>query len=172
MKNLMFCTYLLFFSTVTYGQIKDNTIVDNFFYTTLKSGVGEEVQLKFKFGANAIDSIKNSELFKIWESSTFSNPKNEKFITLHKGMDHLNIFLMSECEMASFYAKFELKNQSSYTLLPNSEGFIYFNDKSKMVITFPFKSQNGYGNLIFSKAFYTSFIENGEAKNTHFVSSN
>jgi hypothetical protein len=51
MKNLMFCTYLLFFSTVTYGQIKDNTIVDNFFYTTLKSGVGEEVQLKFKFGA-------------------------------------------------------------------------------------------------------------------------
>ena len=154
------------------AQIKDNTIIDNFFYTTLKSGVGEEVQLKFKFGTNAVDSIKNSELFKIWETTTFSDPKNEGYIKMHKDMDHLNLFLMSQCSMASFYAKLGLKNTSSYTLIPNSEGFIYFNDKSKMVISFPFKGQNGYGNLIISTAYYTSFIENGKSKNTHFISSN
>lgn len=172
MKNTILCFSFIFFTSLTFGQTKDNVIIDNYFYTTLESGVGEKVQLKFKLGSNAIDSIKGSQLFNIWESTTFSNPENKKWIERYKNMEHLNLFLMGECEMASFYAKLGLKNSSSYTLIPNSEGFIYYNDKSQMVISFPFKGQNGYGNLIISKAFYSSFIENGKPKNSHFISSN
>ena len=48
---------------------------------------------------------------------------------------------------------FELKNRTSYTPIVGDGGFIYVNDNNEIVITYPFKAQNGYGNFIMSKGF-------------------
>jgi hypothetical protein len=36
-------------------------------------------------------------------------------------------------------------------------------------ISFPFKAQNGYGNMIFMKAYYSMKFVNGKTETTHFV---
>ena len=158
-------------SLVSFSQEKENYIKDGFFYTKLESGVGEEILVKMSLSSDFLDKITTTEVFKKWKDETFSNPKNAGFIEKWKNQTDIETYLMSAVGMASFYAKWELKNRDSYTPV-NGKGFIYVNDKNEVNISFPIKGQNGYGNMIFATAYYSEKMKDGEVKNSHFVSSN
>jgi hypothetical protein len=70
--------------------------------------------------------------------------------------------------MASLYAQMDLKNSQSYLPIEGAEGMIYTMD-GKVNISFPFKAQNGYGNMIFMKAYYSLKFVNGKTETFHFV---
>jgi len=163
-KSLMLSILCIFFVAFCHGQDKDHYIKENMFYTVFESGVGEEIPMKFEMPDSTVNKIMDTEIYKNWEEVTFSNPKNEKFIMSQKHMQHVEIFLKSECRMGSFYAKMNLKNSNSYTPIAESKGFIYVNDKNEICISFSYKGQNAYGNFIVSKGYYTLSWVNGEIK--------
>jgi hypothetical protein len=128
---------------------------DNVFYSTLESGIGEKIPMPFRLTADAEMKIKETTIYQNWEKVTFSNPANEKYIEIHKSMQHFEMFLMGETFMASFYAKMKMKNGTSYSPVKGGEGMIYVNDKGEINISFPCQGQNGYGNTIISKVYYS-----------------
>jgi hypothetical protein len=105
--------------------------------------------------------IQSNDCFKNWDSTTFNNPKNADYIEKHKSHPHYETFLFSNINMASIYAQMDLKNYQSYLPIEGSEGMIYIID-GKINISFPFKAQNGYGNMIFMKAYYSMKFVNGK----------
>jgi hypothetical protein len=172
MKHTFFGVVLTLITTVAFSQEKENYIKDGVFYTKMKSGVGEQIPVKFKFGSDFEKKILETEVYKIWEKDTYTNPENEKYVERWKKQTHLETYLMSATSMASFYAQLELKNKTSFTPISGSEGFIYVNDKSEVNYSFPFKAQNGAGNMIFAKAFYVESVKDGKKESEHFISTN
>jgi len=171
MKKLLVLTMVLV-SFVSYGQQKEDYIKDGFFYTTFKSGVGETIPVKFKFGNDFLEKLPKSEVYLLWEKDTYSNPENAEYVERNKNKTHIETYLMGGTGMASFYAKFGLKNGTSYTPISNSEGFVYINDKGEVNFSFPFKGQNGYGNMLIATAYYSEKIKNGKRDRWHAISSN
>ncbi len=157
---------MMSFVTMSYSQSLKNSV----FYTTFQSGVGEKIPMEFSIDSSDVIKIQESEVFKNWDSVTFSNPQNAGYIEKWKSLSHIEMFLMSKTSMSSFYAKFQLKNSNSYTPI-NGISMIYCKD-GKITIVFPMKAQNGYGNYIMSKAFYTVEFVNGKEKEFYFISSN
>jgi hypothetical protein len=157
---------------VSYGQQKEDYIKDGIFYTTFKSGIGEVIPVKFKLSGDFLNKIQKSEIYLLWEKETFSNPENVGYIERHKNKTHVETYLMSCTSMASFYTKLGLKNGNSYTPIADGEGFVYVNDKNEVSFSFPFKGQNGYGNMLFATSYYTEKIKDGKRDNSHFISSN
>ena len=159
---------------VSFGQVKENYIKDGAFYTTFKSGVGEIVPVKFNLGNGGefLTELEKSEIYLLWEKETYTNPENSAYVEKNKDKTHIETYLMSCTWMASFYAKTGLKNSSSYTPIANSEGFIYINDKGEVCFSFPFKGQNGYGNMLIAEAYYTEKIKNGKRDYSHFIGNN
>jgi hypothetical protein len=169
MKNLNLTLATILFCLLTslsYSQ--DYQIKDGYFITTLKSGVGEMINVKLSINAETINLIQSNDCFKNWDSTTFNNPKNADYIEKHKSHPHYETFLFSNINMASIYAQMDLKNYQSYLPIEGSEGMIYIID-GKINISFPFKAQNGYGNMIFMKAYYSMKFVNGKTETTHFV---
>ena len=162
LSTLIFCV----FTSLSYSQ--DYGLKDGYFTTKIKSGVGQDVVVKFAISNENIELIKNHPSYKNWDSITFTNPKNADFIELHKSHTHLETYLYSTIGMASIWAKLDLKNMQSFTPILNSEGFIYCKE-DKINFSFPFQAQNGYGNMIFMKAYYSVKFENGKSVETHFV---
>jgi hypothetical protein len=153
-------------TTLSYSQ--DYQIKDGYFITTIKSGVGENINVKLSISAETIELIQSNDCFKAWDSITFNNPKNADYIEKHKNHAHFETFIFSNLNILSFYAKMELKNYESYLPIEGSEGMIYVSD-GKINISFPFKAQNGYGNMIFMKAYYTMKFVNGKTETSHFI---
>ena len=160
--GLMMCIFVQPVFSQDYG------LKDGYFTTTIKSGVGQDVVVKFTISNENIELIKNHPSFKNWDSITFNNPKNSDFVQLHKSHSHLETYLYSTIGMASIWARLDLKNSQSFTPILNSEGFIYCKE-DKINFSFPFQAQNGYGNMIFMKAYYSVKFENGKSVDTHFV---
>jgi len=160
--GLMMCVFVQTLFSQDYG------LKDGYFTTTIKSGVGQDVILKFVISDENIELVKNHESFKNWDSLTFNNPKNADYIEFHKNRSHLETYLFSKISMASFWIKYDLKNKQSFTPIQNSEGFIYC-DENKINISFPFQAQNGYGNMIVMKGYFSIQFENGKDVETHFV---
>ncbi len=171
MKKVLVLAMVLL-SFVSYGQQKEDYIKDGVFYTNFKSGTGEIVPVKFKISSDFLEKLQKSEVYLLWEKETFTNPENSEYVEKHKDKTRVETYLMSCTSMASFYAKFGLKNTSSYTPIPNSEGFVYVNDSGEVSFSFPFKGQNGYGNMLIAKAYYIEKIKNGKRDNTNFISTN
>jgi hypothetical protein len=61
------------------------------------------------------------------------------------------MYLFSECVGYNFITKYKTKKPSSYSVIENSKGKIYFDEEGNLTITFTFKSQNEYGNFDISK---------------------
>ena len=171
MKKLLVFSMVLV-SFVSYGQVKKNYVKDDFFYTTFESGVGETTPVKFKLGSDFLEKLPKSEIYLLWEKDTYSNPENSGYVEKNKDKTHIETYLMSCTSMASFYAKLGLKNGSSYTPIANGEGFIYVNDKGEVNFSFPFKGQNGYGNMLIATAYYTEKIKNGKIDTWHAIGNN
>lgn len=170
MKKVLLVLTLVLGTLVSNGQeTNQNYIKDNVFYTIFKSGAGEEIPVKFSFGDDFLNKITETEVYKLWETETFNNPANSGYIERNKDKTHIELYLMGSTYMASFYSKMGLKNTNSYTPI-NGEGFIYINDKGEVNFSFPFKGQNGYGNFIISKGYYTEFVKDGKKKNRNFIS--
>lgn len=170
LKGIMIALIMCLISLIHYGQGKTHYLKDDIFYTTFESGVGEKIKMEFNIDSNDIVKIQETELFKNWVNATFSNTENAEYIERWKSISHIEIFLMRTTSMASFYAQFELKNRNSYTPI-NGTSYIYCKD-GEITVMFPMKAQNGYGNFIISKAFYTIEFVDGEEKEFNFVSSN
>lgn len=169
MKMKLFTLLLTLFTFVSFAQ-KDNYIKENLFYTNFTSGVGEKIQVKFKFGSDFQTKVIENEIFKKWEVSTYTDSSNAGYVEKWKNQTHLETYLMGLTGMASFYAKLELKNGGSYSPIKDSEGFIYINDKGSINVSFPFKAQNGLGNMIFAKAYYIESLIDGKEETKHFIS--
>jgi hypothetical protein len=167
MKNLNSIT-LLFCVITSLSYSQEYQIKEGYFTTTLKSGVGEMINVKLSLSDETINLIKSNESFKYWDSTTFSNPENAGYIEKNKNHPHYETFLNSNVNMSSIYAQMDLKNSQSYLPIEGSEGMIYIKD-GKINISFPFKAQNGYGNMIFMKAYYSISFLNGKTETTHFV---
>lgn len=169
MKNLNLTLTTFIFSVLTslsYSQ--DYQIKDGYFTTTLKSGVGEMINVKFLISDETINKIQSHDCFKNWDSTNLNNPKNKEFIEKHKSHPRYETFIFSNITMTSIYAQMDLKNMDSYLPIEGSEGMIYITD-DKINISLPFKAQNGYGNMIFMKAYYSMKFVNGKKETTHFV---
>jgi hypothetical protein len=157
MKKLMLFVFCVL-SYYTISAQNENTnpyLKENVFYVTIESGGGEQISISFTLKSDAIEKIINSKIYKEWENVTFSDPKNAGFIEKYKTMPHIDIFLMGEIRMAAFYAKMKIKNSTSFLPVKGNGGFIYVGEGDKINISFPFQAQNGYGNMIFSKAYYS-----------------
>jgi len=161
MKKVVLVLTLVFASFVSFSQQKEDSIKNDVFYTSFKSGAGEKIPVNFAFPKDFLEKLQKSEVYLLWKERVLSNPKNVDTPTVE-------LYLKICTWTASFYAKLGLKNSTSYTPIANSEGFIYINDKGEVNFSFPYKAQNGYGNMIISKAFYTEKIKDGKIVNTHF----
>jgi len=146
---------LLFISFVSYSQ-NDPYLKDNVFYTTFESGVGIETKVSFSINQETLNKLDSFEVFKEYEKVTFNNPENEGYLKRWSKLSHKELFLMGNTSSASFMAKLKLKNGTSYTPIENSKGRIFFmTDNKKLVISFPFKAQNGRGDMLISNCYYT-----------------
>lgn len=169
MKNLnLKLTTLIFCVLTSLSYSQDYQLKDGYFNTTVKSGVGEMINIKFYISTETIDLIQSHDCFKDWDSTTFNDPKNEGYIEKHKSHSHFETFLFSNVYMTGFYAKMDLKNSQSFLPIENSEGNIFIAD-GKINISFPFKAQNGYGNMIFMTAYSSMKFVNGKTEKTHSI---
>lgn len=159
----------LFQAFITYGQEKTVYIDGNYFYTSFTDGVGQVIPFKFKFEDQFLGKLENCEIFNLWVDQTYSNPENKNFIEKNKDKSKVELFLISETGMASILTKMKLKNTTSYTILQDTEGFIEIEEDGDLYIEFPFKGQNGFGNLIFLKSTLTEKIDNGKIVREVFV---
>ena len=146
---------LLLLSFVSYSQ-NDPYLKDNVFYTTFESGVGIETKVSFSINQETLEKIDSFEVFKEFEKVTLNNPANEKYLKRWSKLSHKEMFLNGKTGSASFMAKLKLKNGTSYTPIENSKGRIFFmSDNQKLVISFPFKAQNGRGEMLISNCYYS-----------------
>jgi hypothetical protein len=104
MMTLMMCLITMF----SFGQ----NLKNNVFYTTFETGVGEKINMEFNVDSVSIKKIQETENFKNWVTETFSNTANAGYIEKWKSLSHIEMYLMGITSMASFYAKFELKNRN------------------------------------------------------------
>jgi hypothetical protein len=149
MMALMMC-----FTMVSFGQT--DKIVNEKFQTVLESGVGEKILFTFTISTANVEKIKNSKCFKMWDSTMFKTPANILFAENYKDSNRVELYLTMKTHFASISTKHKLKNSASYTPISTGEGMIYVDENGNdITIYFPFKAQNGYGNFIFSKSFYT-----------------
>ena len=172
MKKVSMVLLFALVTIVSFGQVKEDYVKDGFFYTTFKSGVGEVIPVKFKLGSDFLEKLPTTENYILWEKDMYSNPENSKAVELNKNKTHIETYLSSCTWMASFYAKLGLKNGGSYTPISNGEGFIYVNDKGEVSFSFPFKGQNGYGNMLIATAYYTEKMKNGKRDSWHGIGTN
>lgn len=149
---------------------KENYISDDVFFTKLESGVGEIVPVKFKLSSDLSATISSNKIFQEWDSTTYSNPKNAKFVEKWKNQTHLETYLIGITKMAGEMAKIDLKNGTSFSPIADSQGFINIMDDGSISVTLPFKAQNGNGNMVFAKAYYTEKIKGGKVIIDHFIS--
>lgn len=158
------CTFL-----ASYSQDTKTYIEGSYFHTNFTDGVGEAIPFKFRFENQFLDKLENSELFKLWVDQTYSNPENKIFIENNKDRSKVEVFLNSKTGMASILTKMKLKNTTSYTILQDAEGFIEIEEDGDLYIEFPFKGQNGFGNLIFLKSTLTEKVVDGKIVREVFV---
>lgn len=169
MKNLIMITLTICFIKVSYGQDTIHYYKDGFFYTNIKSGIGEDVPVKFTLTINDIEKIKSTINYQFWDSTTFSNPANQEYIERWKSKTHIEMFLMSEVNTASILTQMKLKNSTSYEPISQGQGLIYVNDKNQVSISFPFKAQNDIGNMKISKVLFLLKWENGKEVESNFI---
>ena len=132
--------------------------------------MGEEINMKFNVDSVSIKKIQETENYKNWVTETFSNPANAGYIKKWKSLSHIEMYLNHITSNASFLAKYELKNMTSYTPINGTSDIIC--EDGKITVVFPMKGQNGYGNFIMSQAFYVLEWVDGKEEEDFFVSSN
>ena len=161
-KSIIFSLVLFSFISAT-SQTKSEFpyFKDDVFYTKIENGIGEQIPAKFSISSETIIKIKSTKIYQNWEKDTYTNPENVGYVKKHKSMKHIEVFLMGETMMSSKYTQMKMKNQTSYSFVKGGSGHIFVGDNDKINISFPCQSQNGYGNIIISTAYY-SIIWNEE----------
>jgi hypothetical protein len=154
MKKLLLASFVLL-TSIAFGQLPK--IKDGVFYTTLSSGAGVDVSISFSIGN--VDKIKESEEYKTFlKDNDYINTWTKKGVK-----DTLTIFLMNQVNFVGEMTKLKLTNSTSFTPIENSKGYILI-DNDKLSIMFPFKAQNGLGNMVASKSLTegseTTILEN------------
>ena len=161
MKNyyyLLLCAFLLSFSS--FGQI--TKIENNELKLNLKSGARVEVPTTFSISKETIAIIKESKLYKKYEISLKNNPENEDFLKESEGIPYVDLFIYGKIVIANLMVKYKFKNPTSYSVVPNSKGMIYFSKKkNSLTISFSAQAQNGYGNQIMSDIYYLINLDTG-----------
>lgn len=140
MKNLFYLLILICTVNSAYSQ----KLAGNIYTTTVKNGAGQKSELRFQISEETLQKFKLSKEYSSCKSDTGYIRKQLDPIT----KDTIAICLMSRVNMATLMVRFELKNEASMQFIPDSEGIIYFTDDI-ICISFPFKAQNGYGNMVF-----------------------
>lgn len=167
---MKFYLTIAFIATTLFSFSQDPHLKQNVFYTTFESGVGVETKVTFSISKETISKIDSFPVFIDFLDKTFKNPENAEFLKRWKNLSKVELFLMEKTGTASFMAKLNLKNGTSYTPIENSKGNIFFMpDGKKMIISFPFKAQNGRGDLIFSKCMYSISWDGKKEVNDTFV---
>ena len=132
------------------------------FTTKIRNGVGVEVAMSFK-----VDSTKvvNSNTY----TAFFKETNTPNYIEKHPGLDSLELFLEREVSFQSLMTRFELKNGTSFDPINVPDNMIYISPENNVNVSFAFKAQNGYGNLILGKAIATSTIKDGKIERKVFI---
>ena len=168
MKKLILGALLLL-SMVSTVYSQDYSLKDGYFNTLIKSGIGVKVNVKFAISQQTVDILLKHPCFLYWDSVTYSNPADSGFVLKHKGHTHLETYLSSSIAMASIMAQFDIKVMDSYTPIETAEGNIRIDEIGYISIVHPFQAQNGYGNMVFCKAFYMIEWVNEKTQTSHFV---
>jgi hypothetical protein len=168
MKKLMLGALLLL-SMVSTVYSQDYSLKDGYFNTVIQSGIGVKVNVKFAISQQTIDTLLKHPCFLYWDSVTYNDPANKEFVLKHKAHTHLETYLSSNVAMASIWAQSDIKVRDSYAPIETAEGRIRLDEMGYISIVHPFQAQNGYGNMVFCKAFYLSKWVNGKTQTTHFV---
>lgn len=140
MKKYILTSLVFLVTLVCFGQSYKHQ--NGHIYIPLKNGIGVSQTVKLSLAKEDYDEIKNSQLFK----------KNTE-----KG-ESVGSFLAFQILRTSFDVNSQIKNHTSLKYIPNAVGSIYFTMEDgieKIMITYPFKCENGYGNLVSSKTIST-----------------
>lgn len=164
MKKIFLIAIVMLLSVVTFAQAtkKADVLKDGVFYTVFESGIGEKINMQF----DVVDTNKiiQTEVYQKWKADTAHS----------SNVFTLTYFLSLKTMSADFFAKYSMKNKTSYSPIPNTTGSIYVTSKNELSITFYCQGQNGYGNTIRAQAFYVlSWDEqNNKEKKFNFISTN
>jgi len=120
--------------------------------TTQKTGANVEKNMIFTLKNADLITIENSEVFLIW----LKERDKDKVYNVFG-------FLSSRIGTSLIELKYiKLKNGSSLDFNSKSKGRIYINDEDKIVITYVFTAENGYGIASTSNASYEIPLKKGE----------
>jgi len=127
---------------------KDGNIEDS-----IQNGLDQSVKILFKIGYKTLRQIKGD--------ADYTKPHS------YNGTPYtmtLLEYIHEKIHMAAFKTKLQCKNETSFTILNNVSGLIFYTEHG-LTITFPFQAQNGYGNMIYDTSYTdvrgTDFIEDG-----------
>jgi hypothetical protein len=155
--------FLLLLTVIVTNVFAQNKIENGYFKTEFTTGIGEKVSMSFSLDSVTIDKITKTPSYIYWDSITFADSANAKYIEKHKDKTHMEMFLMSNAGMGSIQIKYALKIPNSYTPLQSTNNSIYVTEDKSIVIRYDIKGQNSYGNMIFNTAaYYISFV-NGKS---------
>jgi hypothetical protein len=166
MKRIIIALFMCLTSLV-YSQ--DYSLKDGYFYTVYESGIKAKVNVKFAISQETVDTLMKHPLFLKWESDIYNNPNDSVFIRKHKNHTHFETFLYTRTGGASVWARLDIKSMDSYTPIESSEGSIRIDEMGFIAVVHHFQAQNGYGNMVYCKAFYLSGWVDGKEQTTHFV---
>jgi len=131
------------------------------FHTVFTNGLGVEIPVTFNIDDSTVFKLTQSDMFKQWDIETFSDTvANKEMIQFFNKNPHIEIFLYNQCLASQWMTTLYLKNKESFTPITESNGLIFFTSGNELCITWSYKAQNEYGNMIFSKA-YRVIVWNG-----------
>lgn len=130
------------FTGLSYTQ--EIKLVDNKFTTQIMDGANELKTISFTISQETIDKIKSSETYSKTAADTEFLKKNfEK-----RGIsDPLVVHLFSKTNGAAFGTKHALQNPTSFSIVPDKEGMIYYSSAG-LTISFLIQGKNNEGKTI------------------------
>jgi len=145
-KLLMLVVVLIGFLT--------NLQAQNSIKTTLESGIYEKIEVTFSYDSTEIST--HTRYIK-WLTDDFLREGNinwkNKQKEIHPNYNTVELFIEYFTGSANITQKFKCKNMPSYT--PINAPALVFVSNGKIIYSFAYKAQNGYGNYIIGKSFYT-----------------
>ena len=136
--------------------------VNGIFTTQIKNGVGVEVTMSFEADST---KIVNSQTY-----ATFFKQSNVPlYAEKNPELDSLELFLKHEVNLQSLMTRLKLNNGTSFEPINVPANMIYLNQEGDINISYVFKAQNGYGNLIMGKAIATSTTKDEKINRTVFI---
>lgn len=170
MKKLLLGALLLL-SMLSFGQTSNFIKIENdIFSFNTENSQGVEQIYKFNVSKTVLDTLKTRKCFVDWKTAMATETLPSGVTKLKALQDEFPkidislIYLRQNILIQNLLIKYNYKNPSSFKIVENSKGNIYFS-KNELTIYQNCSAKNGYGNDIPSTIFYILNSETCKFKN-------